>query len=96
MSLDWDGKIRMDPSSSYAMQRLLSLKDKFAVAVACDTDYDRHGIVTKSLGLMQPNHYLAVAVDFLFRNRPGWSADTGIGKTLSVRIMLFKGLIFLF
>ncbi|MBV6655919.1 MAG: phosphoglucomutase (alpha-D-glucose-1,6-bisphosphate-dependent) [Mameliella sp.] len=82
MSLDWDGKIRMDPSSSYAMQRLLSLKDKFAVAVACDTDYDRHGIVTKSLGLMQPNHYLAVAVDFLFRNRPGWSADTGIGKTL--------------
>lgn len=82
MSLDWDGKIRMDPSSSYAMQRLLSLKDRFDVAVACDTDYDRHGIVTRSHGLMQPNHYLAVAIDFLFQNRPGWSADTGIGKTL--------------
>lgn len=82
MSLDWDGKVRMDPSSAYAMQRLLSLKDRFAVAVACDTDYDRHGIVTRSQGLMQPNHYLAVAIDFLFQNRPGWGADTGIGKTL--------------
>ncbi len=82
MSLDWDGKVRMDPSSAYAMQRLLALKDRFAVAVACDTDYDRHGIVTRSQGLMQPNHYLAVAIDFLFQNRPGWSADTGIGKTL--------------
>jgi phosphoglucomutase len=82
MSLDWDGKIRMDPSSPYAMQRLLALRDRFTVAVACDTDYDRHGIVTRSQGLLQPNHYLAVAIDFLFRNRPGWSADTGIGKTL--------------
>ncbi len=82
MSLDWDGKIRMDPSSPHAMQRLLELKDRFAVAVACDTDYDRHGIVTRSQGLMQPNHYLAVAVDFLFRNRPAWSPETGIGKTL--------------
>lgn len=82
MSLDWDGKVRMDPSSTYAMQRLLGLKDRFAVAVACDTDYDRHGIVTRSQGLMQPNHYLAVAIDFLFQHRPGWSADTGIGKTL--------------
>lgn len=82
MSLDWDGKIRMDPSSPYAMQRLLRLKDRFPVAVACDTDHDRHGIVTRSSGLMQPNHYLAVAIDYLFRNRPHWKPDTGIGKTL--------------
>lgn len=82
MSLDWDGKIRMDPSSSYAMQRLIGLKDKFPVAFACDTDHDRHGIVTQSAGLMQPNHYLAVAIDYLFRNRPEWGAATGIGKTL--------------
>ena len=82
MSLDWDGKIRMDPSSSYAMQRLIGLKDKYPVAFACDTDHDRHGIVTRSAGLMQPNHYLAVAIDYLFQNRPGWAAGTGIGKTL--------------
>ncbi len=82
MSLDWDGKIRMDPSSSYAMQRLIQLKDKFPVAFACDTDHDRHGIVTQSAGLMQPNHYLAVAIDYLFQNRPGWGGATGIGKTL--------------
>jgi phosphoglucomutase len=82
MSLDWDGKIRMDPSSRYAMQRLIGLKDRFPVAFACDTDHDRHGIVTRSVGLMQPNHYLAVAIDYLFRNRPNWKADTGIGKTL--------------
>ncbi|MCB0632305.1 MAG: phosphoglucomutase (alpha-D-glucose-1,6-bisphosphate-dependent) [Saprospiraceae bacterium] len=82
MSLDWDGKIRMDPSSRYAMQRLISLKDRFPVAFACDTDHDRHGIVTRSVGLMQPNHYLAVAIDYLFRNRPNWKPDTGIGKTL--------------
>lgn len=82
MSLDWDGKIRMDPSSRYAMQRLIQLKDRFPVAFACDTDHDRHGIVTRSVGLMQPNHYLAVAIDYLFRNRPNWKADTGIGKTL--------------
>ena len=82
MSLDWDGKIRMDPSSSYAMQRLIGLKDKYPVAFACDTDHDRHGIVTRSAGLMQPNHYLAVAIDYLFQNRPGWAAKTGIGKTL--------------
>ncbi|GJM36300.1 MAG: phosphoglucomutase, alpha-D-glucose phosphate-specific [Saprospiraceae bacterium] len=82
MSLDWDGKIRMDPSSRYAMQRLIQLKDRFPVAFACDTDHDRHGIVTRSTGLMQPNHYLAVAIDYLFRNRPQWKADTGIGKTL--------------
>lgn len=82
MSLDWDGKIRMDPSSSYAMQRLIQLKDKFPVAFACDTDHDRHGIVTQSAGLMQPNHYLAVAIDYLFQNRPMWEPTTGIGKTL--------------
>lgn len=82
MSLDWDGKIRMDPSSRYAMQRLIGLKDRFPVAFACDTDHDRHGIVTRSTGLMQPNHYLAVAIDYLFQNRPNWKPDTGIGKTL--------------
>lgn len=82
MSLDWDGKIRMDPSSRYAMQRLIKLKDRFPVAFACDTDHDRHGIVTRSSGLMQPNHYLAVAIDYLFQNRPEWGTNTGIGKTL--------------
>ena len=82
MSLDWDGKIRMDPSSSYAMQRLIGLKDKFPVAFASDTDHDRHGIVTQSGGLMQPNHFLSVAIDYLFQNRPQWGTDTGIGKTL--------------
>ena len=82
MSLDWDGKIRMDPSSSYAMQRLIQLKDKFPVAFACDTDHDRHGIVTQSAGLMQPNHFLTVAISYLFQNRPQWGAETGIGKTL--------------
>lgn len=82
MSLDWDGKIRMDPSSRYAMQRLIQLKDRFPVAFACDTDHDRHGIVTRSTGLMQPNHYLAVAIDYLFQNRPNWRPDAGIGKTL--------------
>lgn len=82
MSLDWDGKIRMDPSSTYAMQRLIGLKDKFPVAFACDTDHDRHGIVTQSGGLMNPNHFLAVSIDYLFQNRPLWSSATGIGKTL--------------
>lgn len=82
MSLDWDGKVRMDPSSPYAMQRLIQLKDRFPVAFACDTDHDRHGIVTRSSGLMAPNHYLAVAIDYLFTHRPNWKAETGIGKTL--------------
>lgn len=82
MSLDWDGKVRMDPSSRHAMQRLIKLKDQFPVAFACDTDHDRHGIVTRSSGLMTPNHYLAVSIDYLFRNRPNWKAETGIGKTL--------------
>jgi len=82
MSVDWDGKIRMDPSSSYAMHGLIGLKDRFDIAFACDTDHDRHGIVTRSAGLLPPNHYLAVSIDYLFRNRPGWRADAGIGKTV--------------
>ncbi len=82
MTLDWDGKIRMDPSSSYAMQRLIGLKDKYDVAFACDTDHDRHGIVTRSSGLLEPNHYLSVMVDYLYRHRPNWNAQAGVGKTL--------------
>jgi phosphoglucomutase len=82
MSVDWDGKIRMDCSSPYAMAGVIALKDRFDVAFACDTDHDRHGIVAKSVGLLNPNHYLAVAIDYLFRNRPEWRADAGIGKTL--------------
>ena len=82
MSLDWDGKIRMDPSSQYAMQRLIGLKDRFDVAFACDTDHDRHGIVAKSVGLMPSNHYLSVMIDYLFRNRPSWSAAAAVGKTV--------------
>jgi phosphoglucomutase len=71
----------MDPSSQYAMQSLIHLKDRFDVAFACDTDHDRHGIVTRSAGLMQPNQYLAVAIDYLYKNRPAWKAGTGVGKT---------------
>jgi phosphoglucomutase len=82
MTVDWDGKIRMDPSSPYAMQSLIHLKDQFDVAFACDTDHDRHGIVTRSAGLMQPNQYLAVAIDYLYRNRPSWKSSTGVGKTV--------------
>ena len=82
MSVDWDGKIRMDPSSSYAMQRLIALKDRFDVAFGCDTDHDRHGIVTRSSGLLPTNHYLAVAIDYLFTHRPGWRADAAVGKTV--------------
>jgi phosphoglucomutase len=82
MTLDWDGRIRMDPSSSYAMQRLMSLKNQFDIAFACDTDHDRHGIVTRSVGLMPSNHYLSVAIYHLFQNRPHWSKDAGVGKTL--------------
>ena len=67
MTVDWDGKIRMDPSSPYAMQRLIDLKDRFEIACACDTDHDRHGIVTRSAGLLPPNHYLAVAIYYLFQ-----------------------------
>ncbi|MBV8829873.1 MAG: alpha-D-glucose phosphate-specific phosphoglucomutase [Acidobacteriaceae bacterium] len=82
MTLDWDGKIRMDCSSPYAMASLIALKDRFDVAFACDTDHDRHGIVTPSAGLLNPNHYLAVAIEYLYRNRPKWQPDAGIGKTL--------------
>jgi phosphoglucomutase len=82
MSLDWDGKIRMDCSSPYAMAGLIALKDKYDVAFACDTDHDRHGIVARSGGLMNPNHYLSVAIHYLFRRRSGWREDAGIGKTL--------------
>ena len=88
MTLDWDGRIRMDPSSSYAMQRLIGLKDKYDIAFACDTDHDRHGIVAPSGGLMPPNHYLAVAIDYLFRNRPGWKADAAVGKTVVSSAMI--------
>jgi len=82
MTLDKDGKIRMDCSSPYAMAGLIKLKDKFDVAVANDPDYDRHGIVTKSSGLLNPNHYLAVAIEYLFTHREGWSKDAIVGKTL--------------
>ncbi len=82
MTVDRDGQIRMDPSSPYAMQRLVGLKDKFDIAFACDPDHDRHGIVTRSAGLLQPNHYLAAAVYYLFRHRPNWSNDAAVGKTL--------------
>jgi phosphoglucomutase len=82
MSVDWDGKIRMDCSSPYAMASLIALKDRFDVAFANDTDHDRHGIVTPSVGLMNPNHYLAVAIDYLFRHRTDWGADAAVGKTV--------------
>jgi phosphoglucomutase len=82
MTADWDGKIRMDCSSPYAMAGLIALKDRFDLAVANDTDHDRHGIVTRSAGLLNPNHYLAVSIDYLFNHRPQWSAGKGVGKTL--------------
>ena len=81
MTLDKDGKIRMDCSSPHAMASLVSLKDRFDIAVGNDPDFDRHGIVTKA-GLMNPNHYLAVAISYLFQNRPDWNQETAIGKTL--------------
>ena len=82
MTVDWDGQIRMDPSSVYAMARLIGLKDRFAVAFASDTDADRHGIVSHSQGLLPPNHYLAVAIAYLFANRPQWPKTVAVGKTL--------------
>ena len=82
MTADWDGQIRMDPSSPYAMQRLIDLKDRFDIAFACDTDHDRHGIVTPGAGLLTPNQYLAVVIDYLFRNRPQWPALAAVGKTV--------------
>ena len=82
MTVDWDGQIRMDPSSSYAMQRLIGLKDRYDIAFACDTDHDRHGIVTKSAGLLPPNHYLSVAIFYLFQHRPKWLKEAAVGKTV--------------
>jgi phosphoglucomutase len=82
MTLDWDGRIRMDCSSPYAMASMIANKEKFDVAWACDTDHDRHGIVTRTTGLLNPNHYLAVSIQYLFTHRPEWSAKVGIGKTL--------------
>ncbi|MCW8807496.1 MAG: phosphoglucomutase (alpha-D-glucose-1,6-bisphosphate-dependent) [Rhodanobacter sp.] len=82
MTVDWDGRIRMDPSSKYAMQRLIGLKDQYDVAFACDTDHDRHGVVTRSSGLMESNHYQSVLIDYLFRHRPQWSAAAAVGKTV--------------
>ena len=82
MTVDWDGKIRMDPSSPYAMQRLIGLKDRFDIAFACDTDADRHGIVTRSTGLLPPNHYLSVAVFYLFQHRLKWPREAAVGKTV--------------
>jgi len=82
MTVDWDGRIRMDPSSSYAMQRLIGLKDRFDIAFACDTDHDRHGVVARSTGLLPPNHYLAVSAYYLFQNRPNWGKDVAVGKTV--------------
>ena len=82
MTVDWDGQIRMDPSSPYAMQRLIGLKNRFDIAFACDTDHDRHGIVTRSSGLLAPNHYLSVAIFYLFQYRTKWSKEAAVGKTM--------------
>ncbi len=82
MPLDWDGKIRMDPSSPYAMQRLVDIKSRFDIAFACDTDHDRHGIVTPGAGLLAPDHYLAAAIEFLFQHRPEWGLSAAVGKTV--------------
>jgi len=88
MTLDWDGQIRMDPSSPFAMRRLIGLKDRFDLAFACDTDHDRHGIVSKSGGLIAPNHYLSAAVSYLFQHRPRWRRDAGVGKTVVSSAMI--------
>jgi phosphoglucomutase len=82
MTVDWDGRIRMDPSSPYAMQSLIDIKDRFDIACACDTDHDRHGIVTRNAGLLPPNHYLSVAIFYLFQHRPKWNKDAAVGKTV--------------
>ncbi len=88
MTVDWDGKIRMDPSSTHAMGRLIAMKDRFDLAFGCDTDHDRHGIVTPSAGLLPPNHYLSVAVYYLFQNRPKWPSTAAVGKTLVSSAMI--------
>ena len=82
MTVDWDGQIRMDPSSPFVMKNLVSTKDRFDIAFACDADHDRHGIVTRSAGLLPTNHYLAVAVHYLFQNRPNWPSEAAVGKTV--------------
>jgi phosphoglucomutase len=82
MTVDWDGQIRMDPSSPYAMQSLIGMKDRFDIAFACDTGHDRHGIVTRSAGLLPPNHYLSVAIFYLFQHRPKWHREAAVGKTV--------------
>ncbi len=88
MTADWDGKIRMDPSSPYAMESLIALKDKFDIAFACDTDHDRHGIVTRGAGLLPSNHYLAAAIHYLFSHRPGWNGAAAVGKTIVSSAMI--------
>ena len=88
MTVDWDGKIRMDCSSPYAMARLIAMKDRFDVAWACDTDHDRHGIVARSTGLLNPNHYLSVAIEYLFTHRPGWSKSAAVGKSVVCSTMI--------
>ena len=88
MTVDWDGQIRMDPSSTYAMQRLIGMKDRFDLSFACDTDHDRHGIVTRSAGLLPPNHYLSVAIFHLFQQRPKWRETAAVGKTVVSSQML--------
>jgi phosphoglucomutase len=88
MTLDWDGRIRMDPSSVYAMQRLIDLKDRYDIAFACDTDHDRHGIVTPNDGLMPANHYLSAAIDYLFQNRTTWKRAAAVGKTVVSSAMI--------
>lgn len=82
MTMDWDGQIRMDPSSRYAMQRLIGMKDRFDISFGCDTDHDRHGIVTRRSGLLQPNHFLSAAIFYIFQHRPKWSREAAIGKTV--------------
>jgi phosphoglucomutase len=82
MTVDWDGKIRMDPSSPYAMVSVIALKDKFDITFACDTDHDRHGIVTRTSGLLPPNHYLSVCIAYLFANREKWNREVSVGKTV--------------
>ena len=88
MTVDWDGKIRMDCSSPYAMARLIAMKDRFDVAWGCDTDHDRHGIVARSTGLLNPNHYLSVAIEYLFTHRPGWSKSAAVGKSVVCSSMI--------
>jgi phosphoglucomutase len=88
MTVDWDGQIRMDPSSPYAMERLIGMKDHFDLSFACDTDHDRHGIVTKSAGLLPPNHYLSAAIFHLFQNRPKWLKSAAVGKTVVSSAMI--------